>query len=320
MICILPRRKTAADYHDLAKSRGINWIEKRIPTNTRTAKTKWKCDCGHIWLTTYATIQCGSGCPKCSRKKVADDRRKSPSDYKALANRFGYTLTGTVPPRTHISTSWICPNGHRVKRCYNAIQRGQVCNQCHLDNKRFHMSDYLAMEKKNGLRFVGTTVPPNVHTPVEWECKNGCRLKKQFRHVTNYVSCPNCPPYRNGKLVSKAQIEISEITGGVLNYMLDGHAVDVAIINEQIAIEYDSWYWHSHRSSDDRKRNTRIKAAGWKLLVIRSNSRTPTKQQIDYHLNKLKNGFTQTLMRLSDWGRGSTLVKVLNRNGKNAKN
>ena len=49
MICILPRRKTAADYHDLAKSRGINWIEKRIPTNTRTAKTKWKCDCGHIW-------------------------------------------------------------------------------------------------------------------------------------------------------------------------------------------------------------------------------------------------------------------------------
>lgn len=310
MICILPRRKTAADYHDLAKSRNYQWVEKRLPANTRFEKTKWKCECGHVWSTTYATIQCGGNCPKCSRKKAADAIRKTPADYQTLAEKFGYTLTGRVPPRTHIKTSWICPNGHRVKRSYNAIHRGQKCNHCNLKNRRFGLSDYLAIENKNGIRFVGTRTPLNVHTPVQWKCKNGCQFTKPFRLVTNYVGCPNCPPYRNGKLVSQAQIKIAEMTGGVLNYKLGGHAVDVAIVEEQIAIEYDSWYYHSHRSLEDRRRNTQIKNEGWRLLIVRSNSRTPTRKQIEYHLNKLRNNTQQTLMRLSDWGQGSTLKKT----------
>ena len=308
MIAILPRRRTIADYYELAESRGYTWLGKTLPENTRFCKTKWKCSCGHVWFTTFATIRDGSSCPKCSVRRMADRKRKHRDDYLRLGEAKGYKLVGVCPNKTDIAATWICPNGHKTFKSYNSLRRGNNCQQCNLENRSLKLSDYQAIEQKNGLVFKGRKVPKNVFTVGTWACPNGCTLRKAYRHVRNYAGCPNCPPYRNGKLVSKAQIAIAEMLNGEVNYVIASHRVDIAVVEERIAIEYDGWHWHAHRSAEDRTRNRNIKQAGWKLLVIKSNSRTPTLKQLEFHLTKLRAGESKRVMRLSDWGVGNTIA------------
>jgi hypothetical protein len=312
MMLTLPRRRTEADYNDLARSRGIEWLGQTLPANTRYCKTKWRCKCRHTWLTTFATIQAGSSCPKCSRKRMIEKKRKTQADYHRLADSIGFSFVGTLPQGTHVQTTWMCQNGHRIFKTYSSLRAGQNCKHCSIQRRSLQMSDYRAVEQINGLKFTGRRVPKNVFTPGRWLCPNGCTLEKAYRHVSKYAGCPNCPPYRNGKLVSQAQVQIGEMLGGELNFVIDDHRVDVALVDERIAIEYDGWHWHAHKSLEDRRRNKRIRKSGWKLLVIKSNSRIPTIKQLEFHLTKLRAGDQKRVLRLSDWGVGNTLAGRVN--------
>lgn len=57
--------KTEADYHALAKQRGIKWLGPMVK-NTKT-RTEWQCSKGHAWFTTYNSIQQGTRCGPCRR-------------------------------------------------------------------------------------------------------------------------------------------------------------------------------------------------------------------------------------------------------------
>jgi len=63
--CAGNRRKTAQDYHQLAKRHGVKWLGPQV-RNTLT-KTTWQCIEGHIWQSRYNDIQQDYGCPTCSR-------------------------------------------------------------------------------------------------------------------------------------------------------------------------------------------------------------------------------------------------------------
>lgn len=316
------RKKTAQDYHALAAEKNIEWIGHRVPPNTNVV-TLWQCKRGHKTKRTFQCVKNTEQCLICYRKDSAFNWKKriSPEDYYALEATTGFKLVGAVPRTSTTKTTWICARGHKVFKCYQSVKREQSCKECHRLRLRTGNPDqYSEFAKRIGLTWIGEKMPANNNTDTKWRCDLGCEFDRPFHRVRYMKGCPQCKPFVNGRRASAVQIEIAKQVNGVVNYQIENRRVDVAIVNKQIAIEYDSWYFHSNRVYSDRKRNTEIKAVGWKLLVIKSNSRTPTKKQLDYHLNKLNNGYRQSVMRLADWGRGATLTEVRNRNGKNAKN
>ena len=91
---------------------------------------------------------------------------------------------------------------------------------------------------------------------------------------------------------------------GEVNYKDGKRYIDVALPDKRIAIEYDCWFWHAHKTEKDRERNMAILSSGWRLIVIRANQKTPS-------MDQLRTAILQT--RLSglveinlDWGKGNT--------------
>jgi hypothetical protein len=117
--------KTEQDYHDLAKSRGLQWIGKRLPKNNKH-KTAWRCPKGHEWETMYTVISRGSGCPHC-----IGNIRHIEQDYHNLAKSRGLQWIGKRSPKSaHHKTTWRCPKGHEWEARYNNIRKGSGCPHC----------------------------------------------------------------------------------------------------------------------------------------------------------------------------------------------
>jgi hypothetical protein len=124
--CSSKRPKEAADYHELAQSRGFTWTGDALPQKVAT-KTSWQCKQGHNWQASYHSIWQGTGCPQCFRKR----RSNSQADYCVLANARGFTWTGdTLPANSKTKTGWQCKQGHSWNATYNNIQQGTSCPQC----------------------------------------------------------------------------------------------------------------------------------------------------------------------------------------------
>jgi hypothetical protein len=304
------RKKTAQDYHDLAAEKNIEWIGHRVPPNTNVA-TLWQCERGHKTKRTYQCVKHTEQCLVCYQKNKAFawKRRITADDYYALEATTGFKLIGSVPRATNIKTTWVCARGHKVFKCYQSVKREQSCKECHRNRLRTGSADqYSEFAKRIGLTWIGETMPVNNMADTKWRCDLGCEFERPFHRVRYMKGCPSCKLFVNGKRASEVQLEIAKLINGVVNYGIGNQRVDIALVEERIAIEYDGWHWHAHRSAEDRTRNRNIKQAGWKLLVIKSNSRTPTLKQLEFHLTKLRAGESKRVMRLSDWGVGNTIA------------
>jgi hypothetical protein len=121
--CVDRVPKTPADYHALAEERGFQWLGPEV--STTMIKTRWQCEQGHRWETTYNHIQRGRGCPFCAGKAP-----KTPADYCALAEERGFRWLGPEVSTTRDKTSWECEQGHRWKACYHDVQQGTGCPVC----------------------------------------------------------------------------------------------------------------------------------------------------------------------------------------------
>ncbi|MFO7538072.1 MAG: hypothetical protein R6X32_08420, partial [Chloroflexota bacterium] len=125
-VCKKALPKTPADYHQLAQSRGFDWLGP--PVTTVGAITNWQCEQGHRWATAYKSIRDGTGCPVCAGVTSA-----APSKlYERLAQNQKVGLVWLGPPvaHTHLLTAWQCRQGHVWQATYNQIQRGGTCPLC----------------------------------------------------------------------------------------------------------------------------------------------------------------------------------------------
>jgi very-short-patch-repair endonuclease len=94
-----------------------------------------------------------------------------------------------------------------------------------------------------------------------------------------------------------------------LNERFGDYAIDVTLRIEgvQIAIEYDSWYFHGGCEARDRRRDQVLLEAGWRVLRIRSPGPLPLKQELDAALERILAGERYMVLTLPGWGEGPTL-------------
>lgn len=179
--------KTAKDYHELAKSRGFEWLGSAV-SNVST-KIRWKCGGGHEWEAPYNGIQQGRGCPIC-----AGNMRLTPRDYYELAERRGFEWLGPEVPNNFTKTRWRCFRGHEWEAFYNNISKGRGCPACGCESRRekkkLKPSDYHKLVESRDLKWLGPEAP-NVHTNTRWQCAEGHEWETTYHSIQN-GGCPEC--------------------------------------------------------------------------------------------------------------------------------
>lgn len=185
-------RKEPADYDDLARDRGFEWLGPEVP-NTGT-RTGWECEEGHIWEARYGSIRQGSGCPYC-----AGNAPKRPDDYRALAEKQGFKWLGPEVCNNRTKTKWKCTEGHIWEAAYRNIYQEYGCPICHGHDKKKTVADYDALAKKRGFLWLAIEVPPTTITDTRWKCQKGHRFEAPYHRIQQGLTCPTCSNRTPGK-------------------------------------------------------------------------------------------------------------------------
>lgn len=186
----MPARKTAKDYHVLARSRGFIWHGPEV--NSVVTKTEWECSYGHHWNGRYNDISNGSGCPYCS-----GTARKNPSDYDNLAIRRGYYWLGPEVNNVASKTEWKCLKGHQWFSTYSSINSGSGCPYC-AGKAPKKPNDYHKLAHERHFKWLGPEVR-NISIKTRWECSEGHYWESPYNNVRNGSGCPDCYRIRQSK-------------------------------------------------------------------------------------------------------------------------
>jgi len=118
-------------------------------------------------------------------------------------------------------------------------------------------------------------------------------------------SCGNCKNYKNGVRFSIPQQKICESVVGELNYKVNNIFIDIALIEDKVAIEYDEWYWHKNKHDKDCARVNRLLNQEWKVITIRAHQNLPDIQVLETAIKEAKlakNKYWQ-IITLEGWGK-----------------
>lgn len=278
-------RLTHEQYHALASRRGVMWLGE-LPANSHT-KTIWRCSNGHEFDTTYDNIRGGHGCRYC-----AGNMPLTEPDYHALASKHGLTWIGALPKSANHKTEWMCPQGHKFMTKYAVIYTKHGCPYCAGLAKKT-VNDFLEIAKSRGFAWLGL-IAVGAKTLTEWQCSKGHQFQATYQGLHRGNECPHCKPRVNGFPVSKPQLKIHAMIGGILNYRskrAKGYCIDIALDADTlfpIAIEYDAQFWHSKNAEHDAKRDEWLLANGWSILHIKSVRVLPSADEIRAAINRLR--------------------------------
>ena len=304
------------DYKKLGKMMGVNWIGKELPTGTHDL-TDWKCSkCKHSFSDTWSRMakrKLQKACPVCypREKGVRNDW-----DYivKKAEELNLIVFPKGNPPTCKENIKCECKKCGKIK--YQRVNRLKVCYTCRkkpwhdwskLTEKDFHEA---AKEKK--LEWIGKELTTQYEDTEFYcsECDTTFSWKYKLLKRAMHRKCCGQFDVVNGKKTSRMQREIAKTIGAELNIKVGGHYVDGFIEKENIVFEYDSWFWHSHKRLQDRRRNAAILSTGAKLLTIESSKIIPTNKQLEYALEQLRTTNRRHYkMRIKDWGKGDTAIE-----------
>lgn len=185
--------KREFDYHQLAKSKGHQWIGT-FPSTTRD-KTTWKCRDDHVWDTSFQSLKAsGNGCPYCAGRPP-----KFSEDYHQVASERGIKWVGYgVPLNVRTPTRWRCSCGEEWEAAYVVItkeKRFHGCSNCQKEQiaqeQRLSNSSYHSLAEQRGFKWLGPTVMRNGdHT--KWECAQGHKWRAAYTHIQQGKGCPHC--------------------------------------------------------------------------------------------------------------------------------
>lgn len=296
-------RKTADDYSAAGARIGMIWIgdlvspdlrEAYLPRN-RKELTTWGCpEHGVTVRASLAKLRTWSrsACPTC-RGPYIGRRRMDENDYRKLAEDHGLEwVAEEIPRSTTFVTSWCCPKGHRFERSYQDVCRRPACPRCG-PRARKVIEDYVKLAKERGFTWIGGALPLDTHTPTRWRCSKGHKWMARYDKIQHErTGCPKCADMVNGRTVSRPQRKIASMVSGVLNHPFGRHFIDVALPDDQIAIEYDCAHWHDRIPIEKAvKRDRLLLSKGWHVLHIRAEiTEIPDASVLATHIDLLKTG------------------------------
>ena len=308
------QRISESQYRELGKKVGLEYLHGYTGHVNDSVLWRWV-KCGHEWKSSYSRLaHCSLLCPKCKRERERDPRSIPETQYHVLGEKNGIVYKeGYYTGRTHAPVLWFCPVCENSwKASYDHIQAGHGCWLCSrkraADAQRLPEEQYHILGKEGGLVYEeGYT--GNTSDPVQWSCPTcGNRWETSYSNIKTGTRCPACQNYVNGAKASKIQVQIAGMLGAEVNYKIGKRYIDIALLDQHIAIEFDCWYWHGNQAEEDRARAQEIINAGWSVLAIKGSKMIPTRKQIDNALEQLG---TYGELVMPDWGKGNKLIRQI---------
>ncbi len=177
------------EVHELARKKG----GKCLSVNYVSAKTPmiWQCAKGHVWETTFDTVQSGSWCPDCGGVKS-----KTIKDAIKLAESKGGKFLSKTFKTTKDKYWWQCDKGHPPwKTTYSAARRHwcRTCSKKHYLNiteiqRLAHSREGKCLSKRY----------KNSKTKLKIQCKKGHVWKINSDKLIQGRWCPICANSRKG--------------------------------------------------------------------------------------------------------------------------
>ncbi len=121
------------------------------------------------------------------RRMKTSRKRKTISDYQEVAEAHGFEWVGGVLPGSTLEeTKWKCKRaGHIWETRYNKIHEGRQCPYC---SGHWHKreEDYHKLAEKNGIKWIGDSVPENSRTLTLWQLPdNGEKFVETYRNIAS---------------------------------------------------------------------------------------------------------------------------------------
>ena len=107
--------------------------------------------------------------------------RKTPTDYRALAEKRGFRWLGPEVANNRTKTRWECSQGHQWEAVYSSIQQGSDCPFC-VGVAPKTPADYHALAEERGFRWLGPEVP-NVRIKTGWRCDEGHDWESTYNSI-----------------------------------------------------------------------------------------------------------------------------------------
>ena len=143
-------------------------------TNVETPLS-WKCEAGHHWTATPASIRSGRWCPSC-----AHNRRLELKAMRLLAGKRGGKCLSASYINNRRPLLWECKLGHRWKAIPANVKggkkRGTWCLECYNLRRRFRTRDSIETMKKLARSMGGACLSEehmNSKSKLTWQCDKG---------------------------------------------------------------------------------------------------------------------------------------------------
>lgn len=237
----------------------------------------WRCQAGHSWKKRIQSrFLYSSGCPTCNSLGI-----KFPKLAEELApeNELdAYQLSYGSGKKV----IWRCSKGHTWKTTISSrtvggyASKGTGCPYC--SNKKVSSeNNVLAIrpELEREWDYEKNTLRPEMvlagsHMKIWWKCLHGHSYASVVKdRCYRGTGCGKCSAQTSRPEI-RILAELEHIFGNLeTRSRVDKVWVDVLLKSEKVAIEYDGQFYHANRLKQDRAKNQKLDALGYKVIRFR---------------------------------------------------
>lgn len=186
--------RTLEQCQDYARTRGGECLASEYINED--VKIPWRCDRGHIWPSTAASVvRAKSWCKRCADERSATAKKKTLEDCRLLAAVRGGWCLATECKNNKAALKWLCMCGNDWDTSYNAVHNGTWCSDCADDRKRRKNQFSIETIHKLAARHSGKWISncyDNVNSVLEWECSEGHTFPMRVCNVIAGSWCDKC--------------------------------------------------------------------------------------------------------------------------------
>ena len=254
---------------------------KKLAPGSSKKKYWFICENNHSFdITLNNLTSLNRWCPFCAGKKVTKDdnllihspkiceewnykkNKENPENYKAKSNKKVWC---------------ICNKGHEWEAVISSRANGSSCPFCSnrkvfLQNSLSYLYPDLAKEydyKKNIVKDA-SLILAGTRESVWWKCIRGHSWKTSVANRTiGKTNCPKC-----SKQTSLPEIRVFSEIKHLFNdtkhrEKIASKEADILIPSFKLVIEYDGYYYHKNKLSEDRKKTDDFLKLGYQVVRLR---------------------------------------------------
>jgi hypothetical protein len=255
-------------------------------------------------------------CKKCGIELRTNKRKTSIITFKQKYNNIGAIPLEEYGYNNRSKIKWQCTQCKKTflqSPNYVFSKNNTKCSKCNGKRPKITQQEAQNLIKEAGCKLIDKYKGyDNKHV---FECKCGKKFKRSFHTVIDHRKrnlCLSCSRKYVKIVVEKLVPIIQKILNtnykveNIIEQKIPGWQGGIDILINNIAIEYDGYYWHRvHNNAEKREKRKEkvIRNAGYKLLRIRSDGTDiPTEKQLrKVLLNHFEHGYNKWTITMKSW-------------------